>query len=511
MTVINTTGGENSPTDLYTMAPPFTPLFINGGEVSSSTGETFEVRNPYTQEVVTISASASNEDCLAAVTAAGNAFKTWEHSSLDHRRDILTKTADLLETEKYKKMILESVGEETAAAPGMALFNWASAGKFLRVTAGLTVLLRGETFPSDRAKATVIAQRRAMGVVFGIAPWNAPIALTLRAVAVPILCGNTVVFRSSELSPRSQFIVIQAFREAGLPAGVINFISTSRENAPELTANIIAHPLVRKVNFTGSDRVGKIIAMECAKHLKPCILELGGKAPAVVLDDADLTAASKAIMMGAMLHSGQICMSTERVIVQRKAADTLTEKMCELARSLKAGDTWSKSANANTVKLNPLFSEASAENVINVLRDAKEAGAKILVGDLTRNGTVIQPHVVRDVKPGMRLWDRESFGPVVIIAVVDTVDEAIELANATEYSLTSSLWTSNIYEGQKIASRIFAGYTNINGITIHSEPHLGLVGLGGASGYGRFDIEDFTHRRLIVCHEPGTVYPMFDQ
>jgi acyl-CoA reductase-like NAD-dependent aldehyde dehydrogenase len=147
------------------MSPASIPLFINGQEVSSSTGETFEVRNPYTQEVVSVSASASNEDCLAAITAAGNAFKTWEHSTFEHRRDVLMKAADIMETDKYKKMCLESVGEETAASPAMAMFNWASASKFLRVTAGLTVLLRGETFPSERANATVIAQRRAMGVV----------------------------------------------------------------------------------------------------------------------------------------------------------------------------------------------------------------------------------------------------------------------------------------------------------------------------------------------------------
>ncbi|THU96268.1 aldehyde dehydrogenase [Dendrothele bispora CBS 962.96] len=494
--------------------PSYTPLYINGQEVPSSSGETFDVLNPYSQRVAGTSASATKEDCLAAITAAGNAFKTWEHSSIEQRRTIFLKAADIFDSDRFKKMVFEHITEETAASFAMGMHNWSGAGKHLRATAGLTNLLRGESFPSERSNvnATVIAQRRAMGVIFAISPWNAPIVLFLRAIALPIICGNTVVFRSSELSPRTQYIVIQVFAEAGLPPGVLNFISTSKENAPGLTAEIIAHPLVRKVNFTGSDTVGRIINIECAKHLKPCVLELGGKAPAVVLSDADLDQASKCIVTGAMLHSGQICMSTERVIVQRPVSSTLISKIVSLASSLKAGDPSDPSVTKadKSVKLSALFSEGSAENVIGLLREAKEQGARVVVGDLERKGAVVQPHVVLDVKPGMRLWERESFGPVVIIAVVDTVDEAIELANSTDYSLTSSLWTSDVYKGQEIAARINAGYTNINGITIHSEPHYGLIGLGGSSGYGRFDVEDWTIRRLIITHEPLERFPMFD-
>ncbi|KIK67878.1 hypothetical protein GYMLUDRAFT_36676 [Collybiopsis luxurians FD-317 M1] len=479
---------------------PFTPLFIDGKQVPASDGKTFEVRNPLTNQVVGTSASATSEDCQNAIVAAGKAFKTWEHSSLGERRDILLKAAELIKLEKYKSVISTAIIEETAAAPPLSAINWAGSLSLLSDSVTLTNELGGFTHPSGKIRgATVHVERRAMGVIFATAPWNAPVNLTIRAILVPILCGNTVVFRSSELSPRSQFVVVELLREAGLPAGVFNFISTSREDAPRLTAQIIAHPLVRKINFTGSDRVGRAIAMEAGKHLKPCVLELGGKAPVVVLEDADINEAAKAIVSSALAHSGQICMSTERVIAQRGVFDNLREAVCQLARKLKAGDPH---ADAD-IQLGPLFSEGSADNVITMIREAKDAGARVLIGDLERNGTVVQPHVVTDVRPEMRLWDRESFGPVIVIVPAESIDEAVDLANASDYSLSAALWTSNLYLAKEVSSRIHSGYVNINGPTIHSETTYGLVGLGGSSGYGRFSVQDFTDLRVTVTHPLG--------
>ncbi|KAK0204225.1 Aldehyde/histidinol dehydrogenase [Desarmillaria ectypa] len=488
-------------------ALPFTPLFINGQKVSSS-DKTFDVVNPYSHAVVGRAASATSADCLAAIGAAHAAFKMWEHSPLQQRKDILVKAADILSTERYKQLILQSMKEETAAPIGFCMFNWDSSHQFLRDTAKLGDILGDERTASGRVPgAEVLVQRRAMGVMqvvfFGIAPWNAPIVLTLRAIAVPILCGNTVVLKSSELSPRSQFIVAELFQEAGLPAGVFNLVSVSREDSPAVTAEIIAHPFVRKINFTGSDRVGRIIASEAAKYLKPCVFELGGKAPAIVLDDADIDAAAKGIVSGAFLYSGQVCMSTSRVLVQRGVSDTLTEKICGLCKSLKAGDPYTDP----TAKLSALFSQPSAENVLSMFREAIGEGAQVLVGDVTRDGSVIQPHVFTGVKPGTQLWEREVFGPELSITPFDTIDEAVELANMSDYTLSSSLWTSDLGAAEKLAPRIRAGYANVNGSTIHSESFLGLVGLGGSSGYGRFSIEDFTDRRLVVFHPPRQ-YPL---
>ncbi|KAJ3720157.1 aldehyde dehydrogenase [Lentinula raphanica] len=502
------------------MSLPFTPLYINGAHIPASNRESFEVISPATHKAVGISASASSEDCQNAISAASNAFKTWEHTLLSQRRNIFNRAADLLSSveksqkgRNYKEDIQQAVAEETSAVPAMSNFNWMASIGLLRdlASSGNVDVLGGLNFPSEKIPGgSVTIERRPMGVIFAIAPWNSPVNLTLRAILIPILCGNTVVFRSSEQSPRSQAIICDLFEEAGLPPGVFNFISTSRENAPRLTAEIIANPLVRKINFTGSDRVGRAIAIEAAKHLKPCVLELGGKAPVVVLDDANIVEAAKAIVNGALLHSGQICMSTERVIIQRGVFERLRDEICQLVRTIRSGEITEQEVDAK-IRLGPLFSEGSAQNVLDMLHEAKEAGANILLGDSKRQEAYIQPHVVTDVKPGMTLWDRETFGPVIVLAAANSVDEAVELANASDYSLTAALWTNNLYLAKDVASRIHSGYVNINGTTIYSEATYGLVGLGGSSGYGRFSVNDFTDLRVIVTHPPGpNFYPLFN-
>ncbi|KAI0653167.1 aldehyde dehydrogenase [Cubamyces menziesii] len=478
------------------MTLPFTPLFIDGEWRPSSTDANFEVRNPATSRVVGTAASASAEDCAAAVEAAAVAFQTWENSSLALRRDILLKASDILATEEYRAKIMTAVGEETSATAETAIFNHMAPLNELRNFAGATTRLKGESFMSWIPGGQVFAQRRALGVILSIAPWNAPIGLTLRAVALPIVCGNTVVLKCSEVSPRTQAIVVEIFEKAGLPRGVLNLVIASREDTPSRVSQIIAHPAVRKINFTGSDTVGRLIAAEAAKYLKPCIFELGGKAPVVVLEDADTPRAARAITSSALLHSGQICMATERVIIQKGATDALVGELKTLFQRVKAGDPQSDPS----VAIGALFSEGSAENVLAMIKEAVEGGAEVLLGDLTREGSIIQPHIVAGVRPGMRLWDRESFGPVVALATVETIDDAVAAANASDYSLVAGLWTNNVHTAFDVASRIRAGCTNINGPTVHVEWMRSHGGLGGSTGYGRFTIDDFTEIRMMVLH-----------
>ncbi|CDO69643.1 hypothetical protein BN946_scf184851.g31 [Trametes cinnabarina] len=305
------------------MSLPFTPLYVNGEWRPASTGHTFEVRNPTTGKVVGTTASASAEDCAAAIEAAALAFQTWENSPLSLRRDILLKAADFLASEEYKAKIMKTVNEETSATADTVVFNHVNPVNELRSFAGATTRLQGESFVSYVPGGQVFVQRKALGVVLGIAPWNSPIGLTLKSIVLPLVCGNTVVFKCSEISPRTQAIVVEVLEKAGLPKGVVNFVGASREDSPARVAQIIAHPAVRKINFTGSDTIGKLIAAEAAKYLKPCVFELGGKSPVVVLEDADIPRAARAITSSALLHSGQICMSTERVIIQKGAADAL--------------------------------------------------------------------------------------------------------------------------------------------------------------------------------------------
>ncbi|EIN08994.1 aldehyde dehydrogenase [Punctularia strigosozonata HHB-11173 SS5] len=483
---------------------PFTNLFIDGEWRPSSDQGTFEVRNPYSNAVVGTAASATLDDCKDAVEAAGRAFKSWEHTSFAERRNILLKAADIFATEKVRKKIVHTMTEETAAVQEFAGINAFVPTEQLQHVAGLVNDLKGESFPSRVAGGHVIAQRRAMGVVYSIAPWNAPIILTVRAVAFPIICGNTVVLKSSEYSPRTQAIVVEVFEEAGLPRGVLNFVSSSREQAAAVTSNIIGHPLVRKITFTGSDVVGRKIATEAAKYLKPCVFELGGKSPAVVLKDANLEEAARAIIFGSMFNSGQICMSTERVIVQKPVAKPLLEAITNVAAKLKAGDP-SSDASA---KLSALFDAGSAQNIVNMISEAKAEGATVLLGDAKNVGAVVQPHVVTGVKPGMRLWDRESFGPVLVFAEAETVDELVDLANASDYTLVASVWTKDINTALDVAGRIRAGCTSVNGPTFHTEELRGDTGLGGATGYGQFDVANFTDVRMIVVHPAHREYPL---
>jgi len=276
----------------------------------------------------------------------------------------------------------------------------------------------------------------------------------------------------------------------------------SVESTPTLTQEIIAHPAVRKVTFTGSDRVGKIIASEAAKHLKPCVLELGGKAPAVVLADADIEQASRAIVFGGFLYSGQICMGTDRVIVQRPVFEPLISAIKQHLSTFTVGDP-------EHATLSSLFTERSADGIIAMLQEAKQAGAEVLLGDMEKAGlALLKPHILLGVKPETRLWQRESFGPVLVVAVVDTIDEAVELANASNYSLAAALWTKDVYNAMNVSRRIHSGSVNINGPTIHAEGAIGLSGLGGSSGYGRFNVVNFTDKRVITLHPPKASYPL---
>ncbi|EMD35465.1 hypothetical protein CERSUDRAFT_116214 [Gelatoporia subvermispora B] len=475
------------------MSVPFTSLFIDGKCRPASDNATYDVRNPHTGQLVGTAAAATSQDCTEAVEAAHRAYQSWEKTPLTVRRDIFLKAADLMSEERYKQKLAVAMTEETAAVDFVLLFNIMATIGIAREYAGQVLQYKGLSFPSGIPGGHAVEVRKAKGVVFGIAPWNAPVVLSLRAMAIPILCGNAVVLKCSEVSPRSQAIIVELFKEAGLPDGVLNFISTTRADAPARVAEIIAHPLVRVVNFTGSDVVGRIIAGEAAKYLKPCVFELGGKSPVVVLEDADVERAARAITSSALLHSGQICMSTERVIVSRKVAPALTKALTGLFKKIHAG-------GAND-ELGALFREDSAVKVVEMLKDAKDKGAKILVGDLTREGAVVQPHLVADVKTDMWIWNRETFGPVTTLVEFDTVEEAIELANATDYSLIAALWTQNVNAAFDVGSRIRASSVNINGPTIHVEgAGDGVSGLGGATGYGHFDVDSFTDVRTLVIH-----------
>ena len=311
-------------------------MLINGLKVTAERGATFERRNPLDGTVATRAAAATAADAVLACEAAAEAFKAWSDTGPSTRRALLLKAADALEAKTAA--FTEAVAAETGATAMWAGFNVMLAAGMLREAAALTTQVAGEVIPSDVPGSLALAVRQPAGVVLGIAPWNAPVILGVRAIATPLACGNTVILKGSENCPRTHGLIIEALQDAGFPPGVVNYVTNAPADAGAVVEAMVAHPSVRRVNFTGSTKVGKIIAQTCAKYLKPAVLELGGKAPLLVLDDADLDDAVDGAAFGCFANSGQICMSTERIIVDEKVADAFVKKFGDKVRALPLGD-----------------------------------------------------------------------------------------------------------------------------------------------------------------------------
>ena len=479
-----------------------TQLIIGGRDVAAKNSATFARNNPITGEEATRAAAATVEDAKAAADAAAAAFPKWSAMGPSARRAILNKAAELLEQRAGQFATL--VMAETGATAGWGHFNIHLAAGMLREAAAMTTQIQGEVVPSDVPGNMAMATRQPVGVVLGIAPWNAPIILGVRAVAMPLACGNTVILKASEVCPATHRLIAATLRDAGMADGVINVITHEPKDAEKVTEALISHPAVKRVNFTGSTRVGKIIALLSAKYLKPCLLELGGKAPLIVLEDADLDQAVDATVFGAFANQGQICMSTERVICDEKVADAFAEKLAKRVAGLPSGDP-----RKGDVVLGSVVGQPTVDRVQKLVKDAVSKGAKLLTGG-DAQGTVMKGIVVDKVTPDMELFREESFGPQVSITRVKNADEAVKLANDTEYGLSAAIHTRDIAKGLELAKRIETGICHINGPTVADEPQMPFGGVK-ASGYGRFGgragIDAFTELRWITVQLSPRHYP----
>jgi acyl-CoA reductase-like NAD-dependent aldehyde dehydrogenase len=463
----------------------------------------FERIDPVAGGVATRAAAATVADANAAADSAQAAFPAWSARGPNERRTLMLAAAEAMNARAAD--FFEAMMSEIGATQGWARFNLALAVSMIREAASLTTQIAGEVIPSDKPGCLSLALREPAGVVLGIAPWNAPIILGVRAIATPLACGNTVILKGSEVCPRTHELIVQAFIDAGFTDGIVNFLSNAPQDAGAVVGALIDHPAVRRINFTGSTAVGRIVAVRAAQNLKPVLLELGGKAPLLILEDADLDEAVKAAAFGAFMNQGQICMSTERIIVVDAVADAFAEKFRAKVLTLPTADP-----RSGTAPLGAVVDLKTVQHVESLVADAVAQGAvRSSGGDSV--GVLMPATVVDRVTPAMRLFREESFGPVVALCRARDEAHAVALANDTDYGLSAAVFTRDAARGLRVARQIKSGICHINGPTVHDEAQMPFGGVK-ASGHGRFGgkagIDAFTELRWITMETQAGHFPI---
>ena len=463
----------------------------------------FQRINPMTGEVASTARAMQADEMAASAASAASAQPQWGQMGPGARRKVLNCAADALEARADR--FVDAMMGEIGATEGWARFNVMLAAGMVREAAALTTQISGEIIPSDKPGCLAMAVKEPVGVILGIAPWNAPVILGVRAIAVPLACGNAVILKASEVCPETHRLIVEAFAEAGFPEGLVQCVTNAPADAGDVVGALIDAPEVRRINFTGSTAVGRIIARRAADHLKPCLLELGGKAPFIVLEDADLDEAVKAAAFGAFMNQGQICMSTERIIVVDAVADEFAQRFAAKAASMTVGDP-----REGTTPLGAVVDRKTVDHCLGLIEDAVAKGARQVVGGEAQ-GVLMPAHVIDGVTTDMKLFRDESFGPVVGIARARDAEHAVALANDSEYGLSSAIFTRDIARGLQLARQVRAGICHVNGPTVHDEPQMPFGGVG-ASGYGRFGgrqgIDSFTETRWITLDTQDGHYPI---
>lgn len=466
-------------------------------------GPYLERANPVSGEVVTRVPAASVADARHAANVAASAFPKWSNMSPSARREIIARAADIMV--ERSEDVIAMICAESGGTRAWGELNIKLGAAILREAAAMTTQISGEVIPADRPGSLAMSVRQPCGVVLSMAPWNAPVVLGCRALAMPLACGNTVVFKASEFCPGIHSMLGEIFTAAGIPDGVLSILHTPDSSAAEVVETLIAHPAVRRINFTGSTRTGRVIANLCARHLKRALLELGGKAPLIVLDDADIEEAAKAAAYGAFAFQGQICMSTERIIVHDDIADAFIERLAALADAITAGDP-----SKDESRIGPLIGEHAAIRVKGLIDDALQKGARLVAGG-RQQGVWVDATVLDGITPNMRVYHEETFGPVASIIRFVDVDEAVSIANDTEYGLAAAVFGRDVTRALDVARRLESGICHINSSTIHDEPQMPFGGVK-SSGYGRFGgkagIDEFTELRWLTIQSGKVDYPI---
>ncbi|MGW5106706.1 aldehyde dehydrogenase family protein [Nocardia sp. NPDC004123] len=476
-------------------------LLIGGAEVPALSAKSTSDINPFTLEVFAMVAAGRAADVTSAVDAAQLAFPGWAALPATERTAVLDRAAGLL-AERLGEFT-ELLRCETGGTQKWARFNIIGASRLMieatKAVAGYEIAAAPHDGTGDWSEITY----EAAGVVAAIVPWNAPLVLAIRAVTVALAVGNTVVLRPSEDAPiTSGLFLADVLAEAGLPAGVLNVITNDREDAAEVVAALIGDPRVRRVGFTGSTGVGEIVGELAGKHLTPVVLELGGKNPIIVLDDADLEQAVAEILFTRFMNSGQICLSVDRIILHENIAEEFTTRFVRRARFLDQGDP----SHPDTV-VGPLINGRAVERVTALVADATDKGAAMLVGGGPAVDGVFPATVLAGITPDMRIHHEEIFGPVACLYTVESDDAAVALANDTDYGLASAVFSSDRARALAVARRLRHGTTHVNHHTVDEDP-FSPVSSFRDSGFGsHWDREFFTQSRLLQQTDAPAALP----
>jgi acyl-CoA reductase-like NAD-dependent aldehyde dehydrogenase len=478
-------------------------MYIDGKWVDSSSGKTFEDHNPFTGDVYANVPAGNAEDARSAIDAAKAAFPEWAATPPGAKRQIFLKAADVMASRQDE--LVQAMMEEVGGTIGISMFQMGFVPGLFRMAASAAYDVKGEVIPADHANSFFMALRQPAGVVACFAPFNVPYILGSRSFTLPIAYGNTAVLKPSEDAPLTGGLLLaEIFEEAGLPPGVLNVVTSTREAAEEIGDEMISNPAVRRISFTGSTEVGRVIAEKAGRNLKRAVLELGGKDPLIILGDVDIDYAIDAAAWGAFLHQGEICMSTERIIVEKSIAKEFIEKLKERAESIPMGDP-TNPGNA----IGPLINQRALDKVHAQVEEAVAGGANLVTGGKF-DDLVYHPTVVTDVKPDMSLFREQTFGPVAPIVVVNDGEEALAVANDSEYGLSAGILTGDFTKALDMALRLETGMVHIGDQTVNDEPQAPFGGVKG-SGYGRFGgqaaLDEFTELRWINVQRVPRTFP----
>ena len=475
-------------------------MYIDG-RWRTGTG-TFADLNPSDNSVWATIPDGGRSETRSAIEAAQEAFYEWAEMPFTHRANHLLKVAEIWESRIPD--FVAAMQSEGGGWVGKGKFEGGYVAEVFRAAAAMTYGAIGEVLPSEHGKFST-AVRYPMGVVAVISPWNFPGILSSRGFAFPLAAGNTIVLKPSEDTPYcGGLFFAEVMEEAGIPKGVFNVITCSRENVVNMGDELIENPLVKGVSFTGSTQVGRSIAAKCGAYLKKCCVELGGKDSLIVRADADMERATQAANFGSFMHQGQICMSVEKVLVQRSIFNEFLEKFVARAARLKVGNT----ADPENV-IGPLINDRQVDRVKSQLEDAIAKGAKVELGGKIE-GRFVYPTILTGVTPAMLVYQDETFGPVVPVIPFETDEEAISIANDTEYGLSSGIITADEEKALQMARQLETGMCHVNCSSVNDEPNVPFGGTK-ASGLGRhggrWSMETFTDTRWITLERGGRHFP----